>query len=274
MAIHRNYWSCSKFADWLRGTPKPRSATSEGWDAWDISAKEAHPFRYRLAEKYLGKIQDFVTWPTRSLYDVKYYCVNRWVSKSHALTANSKDIKPGAWCDVGNRFLPCMFNELVDFIEIETAWSHIAWGTKEDRAKYNAPWNATGLFRTRKWRSAEAGLDHLKWAATLTCPENDPASKPTDQAVTAMELLALYKWWTVDRPARVDPYEASGWSALCNERREKSNGSKSFFRKKTEEDQLKSKAILENLHKIEEQYEQEDEDMMIRLIRCRKGLWT
>ena len=89
-----------------------------------------------------------------------------------------------------------------------------------------------------------------------------------------MELLALYKWWTVDRPARVDPYEASGWSALCNERREKSNGSKSFFRKKTEEDQLKSKAILENLHKIEEQYEQEDEDMMIRLIRCRKGLWT
>ena len=274
MAQHRNYWSCSKFADWLRGTSKPHSATSEGWDAWDISAKEAHPFRYRLAEEYLGKMQDFVTWPTRSLYDAKYYCVNRWVSKSHALTANSKDIKPGAWCDVGNRFLPCMFNELVDFIEIETAWSHIAWGTKEDRAKYNAPWNATGLFRTRKWRSAEAGLDHLKWAATLTWPENDPASKPTDQAVTAMELLALYKWWTVDRPARVDPYEASGWSALCNERREKSNGSKSFFRKKTEEDQLKSKAILENLHKIEEQYEQEDEDMMIRLIRCRKGLWT
>jgi hypothetical protein len=33
---------------------------------------------------------------------------------------------------VGNRFLPCLFNELVDFVEIEQAWHHCVWS---DEAK-------------------------------------------------------------------------------------------------------------------------------------------
>jgi len=34
MAQHSNYWSCTPFADWLRGTPKGGAKTSEDWDEW------------------------------------------------------------------------------------------------------------------------------------------------------------------------------------------------------------------------------------------------
>ena len=118
MAQHTNYWSCTPFADWLRGTKKLSAGTSEEWDDWTTAAQMKHNFRYWLAEEGLGHIQDFVTWPVRKIYDVKYYINNRWVTRTHSLTAHARDIKPGAWRDVGNRFLPCLFNELVDFVEV------------------------------------------------------------------------------------------------------------------------------------------------------------
>ena len=123
MAQHSRYWSCSPFADWLRGTKKLSAGTSEEWDDWTTAAQMKHNFRYWLAEEALGHIQDFVTWPIRTLDDIKYYINNRWVTRTHSLTAHPRDIKPGRWSDVGNRFLPCLFNELVDFVEIESAWS-------------------------------------------------------------------------------------------------------------------------------------------------------
>jgi hypothetical protein len=33
------YWSCSKFADWLRGTSKIHSGTAEEWNVWRKAAK-------------------------------------------------------------------------------------------------------------------------------------------------------------------------------------------------------------------------------------------
>jgi len=282
MAQHSKYWSCSPFADWLRGTAKLSAGTAEEWDEWTTRAQMKHNFRYWLAEEALGHLQDFVTWPVRKIYDVKYYINNRWVSRTHSLTAHPKDIKPGQWCDVGNRFLPCLFNELVDFVEIEQAWSHIAWGSKEDRAKYNPPFWASGWFRWRTWRCPQAGLDHLDWAMTLICDENwgvDKDSpnfgKPTSQALRAKEIKELYLWWTVTYRNRPDPYDASGWTAHCEAMRVK-YPSKMFasLNTKDKEDRKASDTAHKLLQKIEAAYEKEDEAMMIRLIKARDSLWT
>jgi hypothetical protein len=282
MAQHSKYWSCTPFADWLRGTAKLSAGTAEEWDEWTTRAQMKHNFRYWLAEEALGHIQDFVTWPVRKIYDVKYYINNRWVSRTHSLTAHPKDIRPGQWCDVGNRFLPCLFNELVDFVEIEQAWSHIAWGNKEDRAKYNTPFWASGWFRWRVWRCPQAGLDHLDWAMTLTCGEDwgvDKDSpnfgKPTGQALRAKEIKELYLWWTVTYRNRPDPYDASGWTAHCEAMRVKHPG-KMFasLNTKDKEDRKASDKAHKLLQKIEAAYEKEDEAMMIRLIKARDSLWT
>jgi hypothetical protein len=279
MAQHTNYWSCTPFADWIRGTKKLGAGTSDEWHEWTTTAQMKHNFRYWLAEEGLDYVQDFVTWPVRKIYDVKYYINNRWVSRTHSLTAHTRDIKPGAWCDVGNRFLPCLFNELVDFVEIESAWSHIAWGDKEARAKYDPPFWASGWFRWRTWRCPQAGIDHLDWAMTLTntdwCgPEHPDYGKPTGQALRAKEIKELYVWWTTVYPARPDAHDASGWSDYCEAARLANGGKLSFSSDKTPELKAMSDAAHEKLREIEAAYEAEDEAMMIRLIKIRQSLWT
>ena len=277
MAQRHNYWSCTKFADWVRGTPKRGALTSDGWAEWEDEAKGYHPVRYWIAEEALDAIQNFIWWPVDKIYDVKYYVNNRFVTRTHCLTAHPRDIKPGQWQDVGNRFLPCLFNELVDFIEIETAWHHIAWD-EEARKKYRAPFWASGWFRWRVWRCPQAGLDHLEWEMTLTntdwCDKDDPEyGKPTHQAIKAKELKELYTWWKEVYPNRPDAHEISGWSAYCDAKRDLNDG-RLFGSKETSELRKQGDKALKLTSKIEKQYEDEDEHMMIRLIKVRNGLWT
>ena len=286
MANRANYWSCSAFADWIRGNPKGGAKTAEDWDDWRDRSKKDHPVRHWIAEEALDKIQNFIWWPIDRIYDVKYYINNRFISRTHSLTAHPRDIKPGKWCDVGHRFLPCLFNELVDFVEVELAWWHLAW-SPEERPKYNMPWWAVGWFRIRTWRCPQAGLDNLKWQSELVWKEDEcePGSpnigKPTYQAEKALEILALYKWWTEVYRNRPDPHDASGWSEYCDLKRNiaeerGADGFSAMFSTKGETKELRKMAdtALKKLRKIEEQYEREDEQMMIRLIKIRNSLWT
>lgn len=277
------YWTCSKFADWLRGTPTLKCGTSEEWDDWEKEAKAKSSWRYWLADEGLRSVEKFIKFVPNKLHSIKYYINNRWVTRTHALTANPRDIKPGTWRDVGDRFLPCLFNELQDFVEVELAWWHIAWADKNEKEKYKAPFWATGWFRWRTWRCPQAGLDNLEWQRNLRWEAdevgNDSASigKPTPQAIKAQEILDLYKWWTEVYRNRPDPMDASGWSAYCNACRDEYGGDYlGGILKPNKSPALKKQGDKAHklLRKIEEQYDKEDEQMMIRLIKVRHGLWT
>ena len=277
----RNYWTCSKFADWLRGTTKLKAGTAEQWDEWERRAKADYPVRWWLAEEGLDYIQNVWCWIPERLNDVRYYINNRWVSRSHSLTAHPRDIKPGNWCDVGNRFLPCLFNELVDFVEIEQAWHHCMW-SDDAKTKFKTPWWRKGWLRWRTWRCPEAGLAYLDWAGSLTMGEDwgveegsENFGKPTHQALAAREIKELYLWWTVTYRNRPDPYDASGWTAHCENMRAKNPGSMwASLNTKDKEDRKASDKAHKLLQKIEAAYEKEDEAMMIRLIKIRESLWT
>jgi hypothetical protein len=279
MNMRSNYWTIGKFADWLRGTPKLKCGTSEEWDAWTEQAKTAHPIRWWIAEEGLDHLQKFVYYIPDRLNDIRYYINNRWITRSHALTAHPRDIAPGTWRDVGNRFLPCLFNELVDFVEIEQAWHHCIW-SDDAKTKFNVPWYRKGWLRLRTWRCPEAGMEYLRWAETLTNEEfleegEKHKAEPTYQAKAAKEIIELYTWWTVTYRNRPDPMDASGWSAHCDAMRVKYPGS--FFSSLNSKDPADRKAsdkAHKLLTKIEKAYEKEDEEMMIRLIKIRESLWT
>ena len=277
--MRNHYWSCSKFADWVRGTKKLTAGTSEEWNDWTTAAQMKHNFRYWLAEEGLDHLQKIVYFIPDTLYAIKYYINNRWVSRTHSLTAHPRDIKPGQWQDVGNRFLPCLFNELVDFVEVELAWWHIAWDD-EARKQFEAPWYARGWFRWRTWRSAECGLANLEWQRSLRWKEDEVGKdfkglgELTPQAVKAQEILDLYTWWTTVYRNRPDPHDASGWSAYCELSRMANGGKLSFSGDKTPALRKASNLAHKELRKIEAAYEKEDEAMMIRLIKVRHGLWT
>jgi hypothetical protein len=275
--MRNHYWTTGKFADWLRGTPSPTALTHLGWKKWRQEAKAAHPVRYWLADDGLDYLQRFFFYIPDKLYALKYYINNRWVTRTHALTASPSDIPRGQWCDVGNRFLPCLFNELRDFVEVELAWWHIAWDSNDEREKYNAPFWATGWFRWRTWRCRQAGLDNLAWQMNLTNDwlddDHPDRHKPSYQAIKAQEILELYRWWTEVYPNRPDPHDAGGWSAYCEQRR--SSGADFFdFEDRTEQELEQSRRALDATQAIEDKYNQEDEEMMIRLIKIRQSLWT
>jgi hypothetical protein len=167
----------------------------------------------------------------------------------------------------------------VDFVEVESAWSHIAWGDKEARAKYDPPFYAFGWFRWRTWRCPQAGIDHLDWAMTLTNEEwleedEKHKAEPTGQALRAKEIKELYTWWTVTYRNRPDPYEASGWTAACEASRIANGGKLNWGQEKDPVLKKASDKAHKLLQKIEAAYEKEDEEMMIRLIKARDSLWT
>ena len=277
--MRNHYWTCSKFADWVRGTAKLSAGTSEEWDEWTTAAQMKHNFRYWLAEEGLDILQQIVYFIPDKLYAIKYYINNRFVTRTHALTAHPRDIKPGDWSDVGNRFLPCLFNELVDFVEVELAWWHVVWDDKAYQ-EFHAPWYSRGWFRWRTWRSPEAGLANLEWQRSLRWKEDEVGpdfkglGELTPQAIKAQEILDLYTWWTTTYRNRPDPYETSGWTAACEAQRVANGGKLSFSTIKDPVLRKQSDKAHKLLQKIEADYEKEDEAMMIRLIKVRHGLWT
>jgi hypothetical protein len=272
------YWSNSRLADWLRGTAKLSAGTGKEWREWKKAAKESHPIRYWIVEEGLDYVQNFINWPADRLNDVRYYINNRWITRSHALTAHPRDIRPGEWRDVGNRFLPCLFNELVDFVEVEQAWHHVAWD-EAARKKFHVPWHRR-WFRFRTWRSPEAGLAYLDWASGLKLdlgwgvePGSADFGQPTHQAIAAREIKELYMWWTQVYPNRPDVYDASGWTAYCERRRDLGYEILDL-EDKTPAEADECRTALDKSQEIEAAYEAEDEAMMIRLIRIRDALWT
>jgi hypothetical protein len=245
------YWSNSKFADWLRGTKKPFALGFKAWDDWEAAAKKKHPFRFWLAEEGLDHLQRVFTFPNATYYNIVYYINNRWITKTHALTSN---LKKGDYYDLDTRIIECLFDELVNFVEVELAWHHVMWSEKE-----TAPWWRR-VFRFRTWRSPSHGIAHLEWESNLKYDEEwdkdtERYGRPTPQAINAQEKLALYNWWK-QRPNRPDPDEVSGWSEYCKNKDEN------------------AQRPLDKLREIEQQYEDEDTEMLIRLIKVRKSLWT
>lgn len=276
--MRSNYWSYSKFADWVRGTPKPVAATSEEWNAWHKSAK-TQKIRYWLVEDGFDYLQNFVSWPMDRIHDLNHYINNRWTSKTHALTSN---LKRGQWHELDTRILHCLFDELVNFVEIDEALMQVI-SSDEEWQKYRAPWYRT-LFSIRAWRSQEAGLAHLEWAAGLKDDEewmnkDDPNyGQPTSYAIAAKEIIALYKWWKEERPNRSDPMEVSGLRKHYNERKTAVKACEdhclwdSLHESGPERDHLIQ--MLELCHKMEQEQENDDTEKLIRLVKLRNRLWT
>jgi len=271
--MRMRYWTCSRFADWLRGTDKPYALDSKGWTEWENTAKSKHPIRYWIADEGLRYLQDAIFWIPDQLYHAKYYIVNRWIDQSHALVAHPKHIKPGQYRDMDYRILVCLFDELVNFVEIEKAYSNYRWSEEKQNGMR---WWQVGRWRTRTWRSAEAGLQYLEWESKLTnvewLPEEEKNNAElTSQAKVAIEIIALYKWWTEIYPNRPEPMDESGWSAYCDDKRDR--GIK-FLEDDPDEDKYDTKSMQDKMRKIEDKYEKEDTKMLIRLIKIRATLWS
>ena len=145
-----NYWSCSKFADKIRGVDKLRAASSEGWKEWHKTAKEKHPIRYWIAEEGLDIIQDIVYIPYDIYKTIQSYIRNRFIDKTNSLTASSTDIPPGQYADLDSRIVFCMFNEVQKFVEHNREQIEFSLNLKGKENK-NQVKHAKELMKIYKW---------------------------------------------------------------------------------------------------------------------------
>lgn len=270
--MRSNYWSDSKFVKKITGYDRPYALTSDEWDKWHADTKKAYPIRYWFSEVFVDWLQDVVFYIPDKIHKIFYWYNNRFVEQRHVLKTG---LKAGEWHEFDTRVLHGVFNELVDFVEVEKAFHHVAQD-KEKRKEYKPPWWRFGKlgFYLRGWRCPQAGIDYLLWEASLKNdssmgikPTDPDYGKPSSQAEAADETLYLYIWWK-NRKYRYDPEEVSGLNVFYDSGLPRLRGNWTPQRNQ-EWRELHAKART-----LEEQYYDEDTQMLTRLIKVRSDLWT
>lgn len=192
-------------------------------------------------------------------FDIKNAVKNaeRWIAfrtydKYHVLKT---DLKPGYY-DIDTRILHSNFSLLVDFVEIEKASLQYFFASYEE-AKNKSRVSFNKLTKEQK---KELGLQYLNWEI-----ENDEEFFPKQQKVSAKEIKNLYLWWTEVRPSRIDPYDK------YEEELDELSGS---LNNMPEKNKKKLINLYKKIGKLEDQYEKEDDAMLIRLMNVRRNLWT
>jgi hypothetical protein len=226
------------------------------YDAWISTTKTNHPVGWFLTETLPDWIETAHAVITSPYYNTRYYIRNRFYRKTHVLRT---DCPAGEYWDTDERILTGMANAIIDYVEVELAYKHMWCGSDEVP---NAIW--------KDGRCPELGLKYLEWEMDLDNPELDEYNRSDLQANSAREVKLVYDWAKA-RPTRPDPHEASGWIEYCNKYPH-------FWKQKQEDvtpEQLTaSDTSFKKLREIEQQCEQEDQDMLIRIIKIRKSLWT
>ena len=234
-----DYWSNSRFANWVRGENKPYALEWHKWDEWKKEQKKKRPFRYWLSDTVLKKMQDIIYLPLDIYRTIKVYVRNRFFDKLHCLNTG---LKKGEYYDLDYRMIHALFNELVDFVELEL--SHLSRYDKNK--KYNFV----------KGRCQEAQDDYFRWANHLKQQD-----RLTEQAKASRKIKELYEWWKYIRPKRVDPYSSSSFSYDIDEILDNKN--------------IKQKQkSYKKAYDLQEKYDNEDTEMLIELIKIRNHLWT
>lgn len=218
----------------------PESASMEDWDIWTGKAK-LNKLRWFISDTIPTWWYSVAVFPYNKFTDYFRYRLVPW-HRYHMMATGQK---PG-YSDVSERLLYVNMNALKDFVEIEKAWMQVTWSDNENRY----------FFKRWFFREPEKGLEYLRWEANLTEKESG-----LNQASTAETIMELYSWWINVRPNRVDPYEESGWYALCKTDK---------YHRNTKE----TTKALDECTRIEKEQEDEDTEMLIKLIKIREGLWT
>lgn len=233
-----HYWSCGKFANWIRGANKPYALEWHKWDEWQQEQKKKRPFRYWLSDTFLNKLQDMAYFPLDLYLTIKVYIRNRYIDKLQYLNTG---LKPGEYYDLDHRILYGLFNELVDFVELELSAS--------------MKWDSGKKYKFVKGRCKEAQDDYFKWANHLK-----HQGQLTEQAKASRKIQKLYEWWKNKRPNRVDPFSSSEFSYDIDEILD------SKKRKQKQKD-------LKKAYDLELYQDNEDTKMLIKLIKIRNNLW-
>lgn len=172
------------FTELILGEQIPLALEYHQWDQYYAQLRTRKPYRYWIAQRLFKTIKRVILWPYRTILGIRAYIHNRWISKTHYLKTG---LTPGYYYEFDDRILYGLFNELVEFVEIQLA--HISLH------------NDTKKYQFKDGRCVAAAYDYFAWADSLT-EEWDLPLKQSMQTVQE-----LYEWWTISRPQRIESHE-------------------------------------------------------------------
>jgi hypothetical protein len=278
--VIRNY-SDSKPIKWIRKKvfkiEKPMSLGWGEWTKWEEKIKKEKPIAFFFTETLPDLLEWFPEHSVDYIDKIRCYIINI-IDGSHLLRSN---LAKGKYHEFSERVLYSLFDSYIDFIETEEAHMQFIADKKEASKKYKMPWwnNYRILRWFGRWRCAEAGIDYLKWEMTLDQPDpTDPywVASPY-QAQSAREKMTLYTWWKHIRPRRGDSWEVSGLQSFWYKMDEKYGGNwlgLGAHSKMSATEERTYRKLQKKKNDLEESWNNEDEEMMIRLIKIRRDLWT
>jgi hypothetical protein len=250
---------------------KPQALGLREWGEWYANTKAKRPFAYFVMETVPDKVRSAWLFVSKPIRELRYGIRVRVFDRYHVINTG---LKPGYY-DCDTRMIHGMFNLLVDYVEIEQAWIHVVFDKNEQR-KRKHPWWSCNWTRFKAFRDPQAGIDHLKWLMTLDSPTLPAYQQNPPHAAAAREIWEIYHWWKFVRPSRPDPHDASGWTKYCSEKRSVTGSLADIFDPpdETPEERQQIRDMLDKTRALEEAYDNEDEDYLIRLIKIRSYLWT
>lgn len=245
----------------------PSSATADGWIEFDEKFKKEAPIRFFITHgipiktwwRIKHRVRDGIYW-------VKY----RTVHKYHIVDSG---LQPGYY-DISEVMLHANFNMLVEYVENECAHMHVIWEKDLRRNLYGwkrfLPWFFRSNCAKRKEYAREYGLAHLDWAASLDDPSLGEYERSDHQAQAAREIRSLYIWWTEERPNRRELE-----SPVTNEKYEHvmELGSQKW-QKENPELYKQWVQYIKDQSELDQSWHNEDEAMLIRLMKIRLSLWS
>ena len=208
-------------------------------------------------------------------YKTPYKEIERWIAYRTYDKYNKIDtgLKPGYY-ESDTLMLHGMMQLMQDYVEIESAhwvlydeYREMSWFGK---VKYDLKY----MFNVE--RSARAGLQALDNMQINMFAGDYPAEAGSDQWLK--DLKEVYLWWTNVRPNRPDADDVTGLSAafdiaLDKETDKYLSPTESLKRYSDRLNMIPIELVLKS-EEIELQYEKEDTDMLIKLIKIRNYLWT
>lgn len=232
------------------------------------------------------------------LADAYSHVRNRFFAKYYLL--DIKAIPRGQWRDSDYQLFHAVFQILVNFVENEKAhmericydaeWAkdHPDETHPDAIAWHNASW--WDRWKNRKRWNERLGLAYLEGEAQMDNPNSPHYHEHCErQAEKARQVIALYKWYKYERPARIDPYDAfpaparayvhektgdpvvgDGIDIMLYDPENEPSLAGRTMRQPTPE----YSEYLKKGWELQEQYEEEDTAKAQQVLAIRRGLWT
>jgi hypothetical protein len=177
-SMRRHYWSCSKFANWIRsfvGDEKPFAATFEEWDTYHT---KCNPVVSWITNNLFDGVQNVIYFPYDLFWEGWYLFNAKFIDKYSYLDTGLSSWK---YHEIDTRILHANFNTLAKFIEVEAAHMYIICN------------------KHTELKGANAGIAWLDFQA-------DSESRDENSNEVFKEIKRLYYWW-VTRATRMSPHE-------------------------------------------------------------------